>query len=317
MGAPRMPPDRASAPVVAALASPAGRVCSRDPLSPGLHACGRRSARSGRLALPGARDGAGPAVRRHPGCSPRRSGRSTFPLPTSTAPAPAGRARATGSSESITALPPRWTPRSQQLRGRETIHYTNNSPDALSYLWMFVEQNICAPNSITKQLDQPPLVFLGSTFDFSCKGFNGGVTLERVRCCGDARAPGGLRDHHAGRSSPAARRRAERWTSRSPGTSPVPDYGAGRMGRDGSLYEIAQWYPRLAVYDDVRGWNHEPYIGAGEFYLEYGGFDVSLTVPAELHRRRDRRAAEPRAGAHAGAAEPAAAARRSRPSRSP
>jgi hypothetical protein len=60
----------------------------------------------------------------------------------------------------------------------------------------------------------------------------------------------------------------------------VPDYGAGRMGRDGALYEIAQWYPRLAVYDDVRGWNHEPYIGAGEFYLEYGSFDVSITVPA-------------------------------------
>jgi hypothetical protein len=52
------------------------------------------------------------------------------------------------------------------------------------------------------------------------------------------------------------------------------------MGRDGPLYEIAQWYPRLAVYDDVRGWNHEPYIGAGEFYLEYGNFDVTLTVPA-------------------------------------
>jgi hypothetical protein len=60
----------------------------------------------------------------------------------------------------------------------------------------------------------------------------------------------------------------------------VPPYGAGRMGRDGSLYQIAQWYPRLAVYDDVRGWNHDPYIGAGEFYLEYGSFDVSLTLPS-------------------------------------
>ena len=53
------------------------------------------------------------------------------------------------------------------------------------------------------------------------------------------------------------------------------------MGHDGPLYEIAQWYPRMVVYDDVRGWNHEPYIGAGEFYLEYGSFDVSLTVPRE------------------------------------
>jgi len=52
------------------------------------------------------------------------------------------------------------------------------------------------------------------------------------------------------------------------------------MGHDGSLYEMAQWYPRMVVYDDVHGWNHEPYIGAGEFYLEYGNFDVSLTVPA-------------------------------------
>jgi hypothetical protein len=60
----------------------------------------------------------------------------------------------------------------------------------------------------------------------------------------------------------------------------IPEQGVGRMGRDGPLYEIAQWYPRMAVYDDVKGWNHEPYIGAGEFYLEYGSFDVALTVPA-------------------------------------
>jgi hypothetical protein len=60
----------------------------------------------------------------------------------------------------------------------------------------------------------------------------------------------------------------------------VPEQGAGRMGHDGTLYEIAQWYPRMAVYDDVHGWNHEPYIGAGEFYLEYGHFDALITVPA-------------------------------------
>jgi hypothetical protein len=167
----------------------------------------------------------------------------------------------------------------KRIRGREAIHYTNNSPNALPYLWLFIEQNICGPTSITEQLDQPPLVFLGSTFDFSCKGFNGGMTLERVsvgrRIVRPAvygttmridlprpLAPGGAVDLEL-----------VWWFT-------VPDYGAGRMGRDGSLYEIAQWYPRLAVYDDVRGWNHEPYIGAGEFYLEYGSFDVSLTVPA-------------------------------------
>src|SRR5437764_372341 len=55
------------------------------------------------------------------------------------------------------------------------------------------------------------------------------------------------------------------------------------MGREqfpgGWLYEVAQWYPRVAVYDDVRGWNTEQYLGQGEFYLEYGDFDVSITVP--------------------------------------
>jgi Peptidase family M1 domain len=167
----------------------------------------------------------------------------------------------------------------RQIRGRETVHYVNNSPDTLPYLWMHVEQNICAPSSITDQLDQPPLAFLGSTFDFSCKGFEGGLMLERVSIGRRALRPAVY----------GTTMRIDLPRPLAPGGAldlelvwhfPVPDYGAGRMGRDGSLYEIAQWYPRLAVYDDVRGWNHEPYIGAGEFYLEYGSFDVSLTVPA-------------------------------------
>src|SRR5262249_61093674 len=61
-------------------------------------------------------------------------------------------------------------PDKQELTGRETIHYVNHSPDRLPYLWFHVEQNICEPGSVTNQLDQPPLVFLGSTFDFSCHG---------------------------------------------------------------------------------------------------------------------------------------------------
>lgn len=170
-------------------------------------------------------------------------------------------------------------PARNEVRGSETIHYVNHSPDSLPYLWLFVEQNLCAPNSVTNQLNQPPLVFLGTAFDFSCQGFKGGLALESLRIAGadaihtiygttmriDLRsplAPGGAIDIQAA------------WHFN------VPPQGGGRMGHDGPLYEIAQWYPRMAVYDDVHGWNHEPYIGAGEFYLEYGNFDVSLTVPA-------------------------------------
>ena len=170
-------------------------------------------------------------------------------------------------------------PARHQLRGRAAIHYVNHSPDPLPYLWLHVEQNICAPGSVANVLDQPPLMFLGTAFDFSCKGFDGGLTLESLTAVGRPLRhtvygttmrvdlprpipPGGIFDFDV----------AWRFT--------VPPYGAGRMGRDGSLYEIAQWYPRLAVYDDVKGWNHEPYIGAGEFYLEYGRYDVALTLPA-------------------------------------
>ena len=170
-------------------------------------------------------------------------------------------------------------PQRNEVRGRETIHYTNRSPTTLTYLWLFAEQNICASNSITNLLNQPPLVFLGSTFDFSCQGFAGGGNLESLVI--------------GGRAVPPARfgttMRVDLPTPLASGASVdlqlawhflVPNSGSGRMGHDGPLYEIAQWYPRLAVYDDVRGWNHEPYIGAGEFYLEYGSFDVSITVPA-------------------------------------
>ncbi len=166
-----------------------------------------------------------------------------------------------------------------ELHGRETIRYTNHSPDTLSYLWMHVEQNMCASNSVSNQLKQPPLIFLDAVFDFSCQGFVGGTTLEHVQANGAA-----LRYAVYGTTM-----RVDLPAPLDPGAVfefeigwrfTVPPYGMARMGRDGSLYEIAQWYPRLAVYDDVRGWNNEPYIGAGEFYLEYGSFDVSLTVPA-------------------------------------
>lgn len=170
-------------------------------------------------------------------------------------------------------------PAANEVRGRETIHYVNHSPDALPYLWLFVEQNICDPASVTNVLNQPPLVFLGSSFDFSCQGFAGGGRLETMT----------LRGKEVNRSRSGTTLRVELPTPLAPGDSldlqavwrfKVPPQGAGRMGHDGPLYEIAQWYPRMVVYDDVRGWNHEPYIGAGEFYLEYGNFDVALTVPA-------------------------------------
>jgi len=170
-------------------------------------------------------------------------------------------------------------PAANELRGREVINYQNRSPDALPYLWMHLEQNMCAPGSVTSQLDQPPLVFLGSTFDFSCQGFAGGIILDSVLVDGRPLRPvvhgTTMRlDLPAALAAGASAEIVIRWRFK------VPPYGGGRMGHDGTLYEFGQWYPRMAVYDDLRGWNHEPYIGAGEFYLEYGRFEVDLTLPA-------------------------------------
>jgi hypothetical protein len=168
-----------------------------------------------------------------------------------------------------------------EVRAQEAITYTNNSPDTLTSIWMHLEQNICAAESITSTLNQPPLVFGASAFDFSCKGFKGGVTLQNLSSSG--RALKRVIDGTIMRVDlPAPLAPGQSVTIDVAWSFPVPEYGAARMGRDGSLYEIAQWYPRVAVYDDVRGWNHEPYIGAGEFYLEYGRFDVSITLPARF-----------------------------------
>ena len=66
-----------------------------------------------------------------------------------------------------------------------------------------------------------------------------------------------------------------------------PDYGSDRMGilrtDNGKVYTVAQWYPRMCVYDDLNGWNTLPYTGQGEFYLEYGDFNVNITAPSDHH----------------------------------
>ena len=189
------------------------------------------------------------------------------------------RARATGSSAPTIASPPRSIRRATSCAAARRFTTSTTRPMRLPYLWLQVEQNICAPNSITSILNQPPLVFGETAFDFSCGSFVGRPTLESAKVNGvDAK-----------RTNYGTTMRIDLAKPLAPGASldlefawhfTVPEQGAGRMGRDGALYEIAQWYPRMAVYDDVRGWNHEPYIGAGEFYLEYGSFDVTLTVPA-------------------------------------
>lgn len=158
------------------------------------------------------------------------------------------------------------------IAGSETITYANNSPDTLAYVWLQLDQNLFAPGSRGAQV-------FPSEGRFGGGGFEGGYEIRRVASDG-----GELR--HRIRDT---QMRVELPAPLAPGATvalevdwsfAVPENGADRMGRDGDLFLIAQWYPRMAVYDDVSGWNTMPYLGQGEFYLEYGDFEVELTVPA-------------------------------------
>jgi hypothetical protein len=185
----------------------------------------------------------------------------------------------------------------KRLSGTEQVRYTNNSPDTLRFLWMQVEQNLFRPGSVGSLLFAEGSRFGGA-------GFSGGFEIESItQSVAPAKpAPAATGRRRAAPASQAAARSTPlRWrvddtmmyldlaTPLAPGGSTtldlvysfnIPEHGADRMGRDGSLYELAQWYPRMAVYDDVHGWNTDPYLGQGEFYLEYGNIDYEVTVPA-------------------------------------
>jgi hypothetical protein len=181
----------------------------------------------------------------------------------------------------------------RRIDATEQIRYTNHSPDTLRFVWMQVDQNLFRPGSTGSLLFAAESRFGGA-------GFPGGFDILSLTQTPvpAARAAGTRR--RAPAASPATETPLEHRVDDTmmyvelaqplaPGATTVfdlayrfnvPEHGADRMGRDGSLYEIAQWYPRMAVYDDVHGWNTDQYLGQGEFYLEYGDVDYEVTLPA-------------------------------------
>ncbi|HEY0778532.1 MAG TPA: M1 family metallopeptidase [Gemmatirosa sp.] len=159
------------------------------------------------------------------------------------------------------------------VSGQVTIRYTNNSPDTLRFVWLQLDQNLYRPGSKGSSM-------FPADSRWGVRGFQGGYALSDVSVDGRPVAPHG--DDTMTRldlATPIAPR-GGRSTITMRFRFAVPEHGSDRMGRDGRLFEIAQWYPRMAVYDDVRGWNTDPYLGQGEFYLEYGDIDYSVTAPA-------------------------------------
>jgi hypothetical protein len=161
----------------------------------------------------------------------------------------------------------------QTVSGTVRIRYTNNSPDTLRFVWLQLDQNLY-------RLGSEGSTLYPAESRWGVRGFQGGYDLRDVTVNGKRATP----------KVDDTRMRLDLDAPLPPkgGVATiamafsfrVPEHGSDRMGRDSTLYEIAQWYPRMAVYDDVRGWNTDPYLGQGEFYLEYGDIEYSVTAPA-------------------------------------
>lgn len=170
-----------------------------------------------------------------------------------------------------------------KVSGEVEILYTNNSPDNLKFLWLQLDQNIYKKDS------------RGSATTTEAGGrwanskFTEGYNIKSVSS-----------EYNSKKNTPKfiiTDTRMQVWLPDALKTGGdktkltiqfefiVPEYGTDRMGRlkkkHGWIYEIAQWYPRMAVYDDIQGWNTMPYLGAGEFYLEYGDVEFHITAPAD------------------------------------
>lgn len=179
----------------------------------------------------------------------------------------------------------------KQLGATEVITYTNNSPDVLTSLWVQLDQNIYRKDSRSalsfggnlfrqrraKGSAAPVEVTSTEGFVFESVEVEAGKqttkadylvddTRMQIRLAEPLRSKGQLKIRMKYRYA-------------------IPGVWGGRtswgMSKQGEIYDMAQWYPRMCVYDDLRGWDTLPYL-ASEFYLEYGHFDYYVTVPSNM-----------------------------------
>lgn len=171
------------------------------------------------------------------------------------------------------------------VTGDVTISYTNNSPDQLDYLWLQLDQNIFESSSRSVAATRYP----GDYFGVLGKN-NGGYKIKDITVSYGGKsykAQSIITDTRMQlRLQTPMRPKGDKISVKINFSFAIPLDGAGRFGRqytkDGIIYQIAQWYPRMCVYDDVEGWNTLPYMGLGEFYCDYGDYDYYVTVPAEM-----------------------------------
>ena len=163
----------------------------------------------------------------------------------------------------------------QQLQASAIIHYNNNSPDTLTSLWLQLDQNIYKKGARSNYFNgQNPQQFTNGYELAQVQLEQNGVVVSADYIVTDTRMQLRLAKALPAKSAINIRIKYQ-YT--------IPGAFGGRTDyvstKNGTIYEIAQWYPRMCVYDNVHGWCTLPFLGSGEFYCEYGNFDYSVTVP--------------------------------------
>ncbi|GAC1602938.1 MAG: M1 family metallopeptidase [Hymenobacter sp.] len=179
----------------------------------------------------------------------------------------------------------------QAISGRETITYTNLSPDTLPYLWVQLDQNILDKNSITTatQVGQLQDKMPFQALEGLLSDFDGGFKIESVTSA-NGQPLKTVTNHTMMRvdlPTPLRPRQAVsfnvKWHYNISDQLKINERsGYEYFPEDKNyLYEIAQFYPRMAVYSDNQGWQHKQFLGNGEFTLPFGDYKVSITAPAD------------------------------------
>ncbi len=170
---------------------------------------------------------------------------------------------------------------SHEIAGKVIITYKNNSPHTLPFLWMQLDQNLF--NKDSRGQARMPLD-IRSRYGDSKSNFNGGYKISSVKI-NNIESEYLVTDTRMQlRLANALKPGGDIVTIQVEYAFTLPEYGADRCGilatAKGDIFTVAQWYPRMCVFDDIEGWNTLPYLGPSEFYLEYGNYDVTITAPA-------------------------------------
>ncbi|MFT5165565.1 MAG: hypothetical protein ACI8P3_000792 [Saprospiraceae bacterium] len=179
----------------------------------------------------------------------------------------------------------------QKVFGEEIVTYHNNSPDALSYLWLQLDQNMRAKDSDTYKIQTNELEDKVSSRELKrfSTDFDGGFKIDHVKDISGKDLSHTINKTMMRIDLPKSLKTGESFSFNIKWWYNINDRMkmGGRSGlehfeeEDNYLYTIAQFFPRMCVYSDVEGWQHKQFLGRGEFTLTFGDYEVDITVPAD------------------------------------